>query len=183
MRQPTASLTATVPVPLRLTALVALGFYAVGAAMGLLTGATTSGGSVSAADDVPSAPWLLLHNVGVLAWLALGLWTAGVLSAATMMFNGMLLGWLAGRLLIDGSAAVLVTGVLPHLVPELAAYVLSAAASAAAGIGLATTRLRHRGQHADVRGPSWVPSWLRLQAIAVGLLAVAALLETTVSHV
>ncbi|HKG51207.1 MAG TPA: stage II sporulation protein M [Actinomycetales bacterium] len=182
MRQPTAPCAAALPVPLSLTAVLAFGCYAAGAAMGLLAGATTSVGSVATNEDLPSAPWLFLHNVGVLAWLALGLWTAGMVSGATMMVNGAMLGWLAGHLLADGSASVLYTAVLPHLVPELAAYVLSAASSAAAGIALAT-RLRHRGPDAHHPNRSWVTSWLRTQAIAIGLLAVAALLESTVSYV
>jgi uncharacterized membrane protein SpoIIM required for sporulation len=72
----------------------------------------------------------------------------------------------------------LLTGLLPHFPFEVGAYLVSAAASIRLGVEVVGWA-RRRGRGA---GLPWRP-WAKMQAVAVVLLLVAAIVEANLSHV
>ena len=158
---------------------IAAAIYAVSGGMGVMGALATDAAPVNAVPIAASAFSLFTHNLGVLVWLSLGLVTAGLVTLATMCLNGMILGWVVGKMLLDDQGAALVTGLLPHLPFELGAYLCSSAATIRVGLALAT-RLLTAGRHAP---PVVWPRWLLMQGVAVLLLATGAVVERYVSHV
>ncbi|HMT32465.1 MAG TPA: stage II sporulation protein M [Dermatophilaceae bacterium] len=153
--------------------------YAVGVASGALGASLTREGSVGRSDTPAGVVDLFLHNSLVLALLGIGIVTAGLATGAQMLLNGTVLGWVVGKSLQTGTASDLLTGVLPHVFPEVAAYAVGGGASAALGLTLIA---RRRAVDRPWLSVTW-RDWLRWQAIAVGLLALAAAIEGIVSHV
>lgn len=169
------------PRPLRWGLAVLLVLYAVGTGLGALAGMSTSGGALAASSAPASAPAIFVNNLVVLAIMASGVVTAGLTTGSIMTLNGILAGWVVGKALQADSAHQLVTGLLPHALPEIAAYLLGGGASAVLGLGMLAKRARWSGLQAALAMP-WA-TWWRCQGAAVALLAVAALVEGLYSHV
>ncbi|MEU1744873.1 stage II sporulation protein M [Micromonospora arida] len=166
------------PAPFGLTFVASAAIYLVLAGFAAWTAWADTATPLTPRTSDASTWDLLLHNMGVLVWLAGGLCTAGLLTGAVLGLNGILLGWVVGKQLAAGDGAALLTGMLPHLPFEITAYLISAAASIRFGLDIAG-RLRRRSAQRPV---PWA-GWVRVQAYALVLLIVAALVEANVSHV
>ena len=174
-------LTAAPRVPFRTAALwgagLTAGGYLLGAVLGVFGALTAPAAEVLPASSVPAASAVLVHNAGVLLWLTAGLPTLGLVTVGTMLYNGAVLGWVATEVAGAQGTGPLLTGVLPHLVPELLAYLVSSGATLALSVQLAARVVR-----GSSRRPEW-RAWLHLQGAALLLLALAALVEQHVSRV
>ncbi len=166
--------------PLLLAAAALSVFYLVGGLLGTLGAMSTTAGALDPAGAGQASVWSIFgHNLGVLAWLASGTWCLGLTTAATVLFNGSVLGWVVGKSVLADGAGSLVTGILPHALPELGSYVLGGAASLVLAVRLLGRWTR---RERPATSPPWL-LWFVLQAVSVGLLAVGAVVEVVVSHV
>lgn len=165
---------------LRLPLLASGGAYLLGTILGALAALSTSAGQITP-DPAHTPPLTIFgHNLSVLIWLAAGLMSAGVITVAVLMMNGMLLGWVIAKQVTAGHGGLLVTGILPHLPLELGGYLLSAAATLHLAVAMARNLLRRRGRRDRI--PADWRRWTAVQALCVVLLAIAALVEAYVSH-
>jgi uncharacterized membrane protein SpoIIM required for sporulation len=165
---------------LRLPLLASGGAYLFGTILGAVAALSTSAGQITP-DPAHTPPLSILgHNLSVLVWLAVGLVSAGVITMAVLVMNGMLLGWVMAKELAAGHGGLLVTGILPHLPLELGGYLLSAAVTLHIAVAMARNVLRRRGR--GDRVPADWRRWAAIQAVCVALLAIAALVEAYVSH-
>lgn len=162
-------------VPLTLVVVV----YVIAAGMALLIATLSPQADLPGGDLQPSIWGIFLNNVGVLLWLWTGVLTYGVSTIATIGLNGMIIGWVLGKLFAEGTLGQAVTGLLPHFLPEIGAYVIAAATSVALSVRLFRRFFAARSDRTSLR-PVLV-QWLVAQLCAAGLLAVAAVIEVLVS--
>ena len=165
-------------IPLSLAVLINAAIYLVFGGVAAYAAWSDTGAPLSAATSSTSVLELFGHNIGVLVWLATGLCSAGLLTGAVIGLNGIMLGWVVGKQIASDDLHSLLTGVLPHLPLEIAAYIISAAASMRLGVEVLAW-LRHRRTGVTLR---W-RGWATVQATAVGLLLLGAVIEANVSHV
>jgi uncharacterized membrane protein SpoIIM required for sporulation len=124
--------------------------------------------------------WSILgRNTAVVACLAVGVLTFGLFTLAILMLNGIVLG-VAVKLLVSADlGAALWTGLAPHFVPEVGAFVLAAAAD----LWLTRTLAGWLRRGTRPTREQLLRRWLLPQLAALLMLAAAALLETYVSNV
>ena len=89
---------------------------------------TACAGKTSAVtDDIQSLGRILRANLLVFALLVIGRWTAGLLTAAVLLYNGLTLGLLLRYAVRAGFGGVIIAGLAPHGVAEVAALLMAAA--------------------------------------------------------
>ena len=118
---------------------------------------------------------ILTSNLGVYAWLLMGIVSGGLTTVAILAFNGILIGQaavVATQLGASGTTLVLLS--LPHGIPELAAFVLAGAVGLQ-GPALLSVWLRHAG------GTEFLQSLWRPALLGLPVLAVAAGIEVRVT--
>lgn len=121
---------------------------------------------------------IFFHNLGVAVITALGVITLGLASAAALLLNGFLVGFVYAAAAAVLSAPVALALILPHAVFELPAFWIVAAAA---------FRVNHRGLRYLLGADDTVLTRQELVelgvvfGLAVALLAVAAWVEVTVT--
>lgn len=163
--------------PLAATVMAYLTAVAIGAGV---AGISPLAAIDKSANTGPSAFEIFVNNAAVLPWIWLGLVSLGLVSLAVICLNGALLGWVVGKSIVDGNSVDIVTGILPHFVPEMGAFFLSAAITIALAVRLPELFKSGRSRS---KWPGYLRIWLVVQLLAVVLVAIGAIVERTVSYV
>lgn len=119
------------------------------------------------------------RNAGVVAGMALGAVTLGVVTVGVLAINGLMCGVAVEIYASSGQVDKLWTGLAPHFLPEVGAFCL--AASADLWLAVALLSWIRTGARPPVGVTLRI--WLVPQILAIGLLALAAVIETYVSSV
>lgn len=121
---------------------------------------------------------LWLNNARALLVMVLGVLTGGLLTAIGLVFNGVVLGYVGLPIAEQLGVGFVLVGVLPHGIVELPALFLGAAVA----FRIVTNAVRRLAGRRDVvlGRAGWLRAGL-LVAVALGLLAVAAVLEVHVT--
>jgi stage II sporulation protein M len=123
--------------------LVALTLFTSGAVLGVAVIATTDLGGLADVLEGMEAPfpdritfWVIVtNNLRVLAIIALGLISFGVVSGVVLLFNGLVVGFVVGGAATQGRLLETFALIVPHGVFELGAFFL---------VGGLTFRVTHR---------------------------------------
>ena len=164
---------------------VSIAIWAAGSALG---GWTMQAGEHAAAAvepasgvQAPAQPppcgygCILGRNLAVYVWLLCGLVSGGLTTVAVLAFNGVVLGQIVnGALDLGMSSATVARLVLPHGVPELAAFAVAGA------IGLQGASLLRAWLH-DLQGAETLNAVWRPALVGALLLPVAAGIEVGVT--
>lgn len=159
------------------------GLFAVGILLGAFLSWTSGGIGVSTKGHVDLSFWAIFsRNVGVMASMAAGVLTLGVLTVGVLGMNGLVCGAAIQTIAGSGGTESLMTGLAPHFLPEVAAFCVAAAAD----LCLVGTVLRwiRQGVRPKLTGETGlVVNWLIPHGMALGLLVVAAAVESHISAV
>jgi hypothetical protein len=178
--------TTTVPLtsmPPLLPYVITAACYLIGAVAGTLAvlGSPVSlslGETTGGPGPVPGAWEILVNNARVLVLMAAGTFSGGLITLAVTFFNGLILGGAVAYLGTHGQGHSLLTGLAPHFLPEVAAFLVAGAAD----LWMATAVVAWlRGRPVPDRRVV-MARWLAPQGVALGLLVVAAVIEGYVSH-
>ncbi len=160
-------------------------FYFLGVMVGALVLAADSGLTAqewvqrldAPAPQLPNGWEIAANNLRVLALLGLGMISAGLVTLAVLFFNGLLLGATVVLAISAGRTGVLLTGIAPHAIPEIMAFLISGAAD----LWLAAHVIA--GIRGKVPPPKiLVRGWVKPQLISVFLILIAAAIEGKFSH-
>lgn len=122
---------------------------------------------------------ILSTNVGVVMTMAVGVFTLGLVSVTVLFVNGVVLGVAVTSFAAAGDAHLLLTGLAPHFVPEVAAFVVAAAADLR--LTGALIQWIRKGER-----PAWssvLRAWGVPHVLAILLLVAAAIIEAYVSSI
>lgn len=164
---------------------MAVALFASGCVLGVLIvdqvdlfAAIGLGGLENALPEDISVGVILLNNTVVFAFTLLGVLSFGLLTAAVLLFNGVILGYVAVPAARDSGVEFVVLALVPHAVFELTAFFL-AAAVAFRLIHKFIQRIRDR--RARIISPGEGRQIVGLLAVAWVLLALAAVIEVYVT--
>lgn len=157
---------------------VTFAIFAVGTAIGVLLHWIGNPPGLGDGERGNLGFWeIFTTNVGVVGTMAIGVLTLGLVTVSVLFFNGVILGVVATAFIGAGDADVLWSGLAPHFVPEVAAFIVAAAADLRLVGSLA--RWVRRG---EAPRPRWLlRAWVLPHVVVLLALLVAAVIEANVS--
>lgn len=122
---------------------------------------------------------VLVNNLAVIGYLAIGVFTAGIGTLAVLALNGAVFGYAITAAIAGGYGSAILSGVVPHMFPELAGFLVAAVADMRLGLLVARRTLSRTDLDVAASGRRWIVA----QVAAVALIIVGAIIEGEVSYV
>ncbi len=126
----------------------------------------------------PGVAEIFGQNIRVMVLLWLGAITAGLATLGILMFNGVVLGVTMTIIIQLGQGRSLLTGILPHAIPEISAFIISGSATCWLALRIMHSVVR-RGQ---ISTSDFRRGWVYPQIFSAVLLFIGALIEGNISH-